>query len=114
MCVSIVTQTIKDQGERTDGGHHSEQDGSRAKRLASGEIEAGGGKTAGSGGKGLLHGWSLVDPGVSRPEKHPAEGNASHSVDGLARGGVSRGWIVCTLEAVGVDRLCTRPTIVSA
>jgi hypothetical protein len=55
-CVSVVTQNIQDQGERTEGGHGSEQDGSGAERLAAGDIEAGSGERRDSGDEGLLHG----------------------------------------------------------
>ena len=41
MCMSGVTKGIEDRGERTDGGHDSEQDGSGAERLAASDIEAG-------------------------------------------------------------------------
>jgi hypothetical protein len=40
---SGVTEGIENQGERTDGGNDSEQDGCRAERLAASDIEAGSG-----------------------------------------------------------------------
>jgi hypothetical protein len=54
---SGVTQGIEDQGERTDGGNDSEQDGSGAERLAASEIEAGSAECGEEGGQGLLHKW---------------------------------------------------------
>ncbi len=56
MCMSGVTQGIEDRGERTDGGHGSEQDGSGAERLAAGDIEARSSESGDAGGERLLHG----------------------------------------------------------
>ena len=57
MCMFGVTQGIEDRGECGDGGYGSEQDRSRAERLAAGDIEAGSGD---SRGEGLLHRWVLL------------------------------------------------------
>jgi hypothetical protein len=59
MCMFVVTQSIEDRGERSDGGYGSEQDGSGAERLAAGDIEAGSGESGDAGGEGLRHGSSL-------------------------------------------------------
>jgi hypothetical protein len=56
----VVAEGIEDGGERSDGGNDREQDGSRAERLASSEIEAWSGESGDSGGQRLLHGWSSV------------------------------------------------------
>ena len=62
MCMSVVTQSIEHQGERTDGGKDREQNGCGAERLAAGDIEGGD-----AGGQGRLHeGMVLGFSGVSR------------------------------------------------
>jgi hypothetical protein len=65
MCMSVVTQDMEDQGERTEGGHGSEQNGSGAERLAAGDIEGGSGERRDSGVEGLLHRWVILR--CSRP-----------------------------------------------
>ena len=55
MCMSVVAQGIEDRGERTDGGHGSEQDGSGAERLVAGDIEAGSGESGEA-----LHEWVVL------------------------------------------------------
>jgi hypothetical protein len=54
--VSGVIQGIEDQGENARSYDGSKQDGSGAKRLAPGEIEAGSGESGDSAGRGRLHG----------------------------------------------------------
>lgn len=78
MCMSGVTQGIENRGERTDGGHRSEQDGSRAERLAAGEIEAGCGESAGAGGEGLLHGWMVLGVSGGEPGQRRSSGVGRH------------------------------------
>jgi hypothetical protein len=69
--MSGVTQSIQDQGERTNGDHDREQDGSGAKRLAASEIEGG------SGECGEVLGLSRVEPGWRSGISH------IDSVDGI-------------------------------
>jgi hypothetical protein len=73
-----VTQGIEDQGERTDGAHDSEQDGSGAERLAASEIEGGSGEWV------MVLRLSRGEPGWRR------SGGVGHtdSVDALPKGGV--------------------------
>jgi hypothetical protein len=73
---SVVTQGIEDRGESSEGGYSSEQDGSGAERLASGEVEARSGERRDF--RRLLH--------VGGPWVPLA---AAASVDGLSTGGVS-------------------------
>ena len=75
-----VTQSIEDQGERTDGGNDSEQDGSGVERLAACEIEAGSGEWV-----AVLR-FSRGEPGCGR------SGGVGHtdSVDALRKGLVGR------------------------
>ena len=82
--MSIVTKGIDDRGERTNGGHGSEQDGSGTERLADGDIEAGSGG-GDSGMEGLLHESSSV-PGA-RSEEVRGGLAATGSVDGLPKFG---------------------------
>jgi hypothetical protein len=60
MCTSGVTHGIENRGECSDGGYGSEQDGSGAKRLTAGDIEARSGERGDAGGEGLLHGWVVL------------------------------------------------------
>ena len=55
VCTSVVTQGIEDRGKSSDRGNGSEQDGSGAERLASGEIEARSGERRDFRRQGLLH-----------------------------------------------------------
>src|ERR1700723_668998 len=64
-----VTQGIEDRGERGNGGHGSEQDGSWAERLAACDIEAGSGESGDAGGERLLHGSPWVFPGRTGAEE---------------------------------------------
>jgi hypothetical protein len=76
---SGVTQGIEDQGERTDGGNDSKQDGFGAEWLAASDIEAGSGE------------WVVVLR-LSRGEPGwRGSGWVCHtdSVDALSKGGVS-------------------------
>jgi hypothetical protein len=91
MCMSGVTQGIEDQGERTDGGNGSEQDGSGAEWLAASDIEAGSGECGAVGGQGPLHEWVIL--GLSRGEPGWRRfGGVGHtdSVDAPPKGGVNR------------------------
>ena len=53
--MSVVSQSIEDREERTDGGYDSQQNGARTQRLTTGDIEARSGRSGNSGVERLLH-----------------------------------------------------------
>ena len=79
MCMSVVSQGIENREERTGGGNGSKQDGSRAERLAPGDIEARSGESGGFGGEALLHGWVVHGCSRGGPGRRRSGGVGRHS-----------------------------------